>query len=55
MSNNSIKMLFSAAVIVILFVIAIKILNFAITVLLPIAIIIIAAYILYIMVLKGRR
>ncbi len=54
MNNNTIRTIFTAAIIVFIFAIAIKILSSAIRFLLPIAIIIIAGYIIYSLI-TGRR
>lgn len=45
--NNIIKTVLTVAAVIILFIVALKILKFALAVLLPLAVIIIAAYIVY--------
>lgn len=54
MNNNIVKTIITVAVLVVLFAAAISLLKFAIRVLLPIAIIVIAAYIIY-MIVSGKR
>lgn len=54
MKNNVLKTIITAGILLVLFIIAVKILKFAIGVLLPLAIIIVAAYIIYSLVSKKR-
>ena len=53
-NNNIIRTIITVGILILLFIIAVSILQFAIRTLLPIAIIIIAAYIVY-MVVTGKR
>ena len=53
-NNNIIRTIITVGILILLFIIAVSILRFAIKTLLPIAIIIIAAYIVY-MVVTGKK
>jgi len=53
-NNNIIRTIITVGILILLFIIAVSILRFAIRTLLPIAIIIIAAYIVY-MVVTGKK
>jgi protein-S-isoprenylcysteine O-methyltransferase Ste14 len=53
-NNNIIKSVIMVGILILLFIVAVSLLKFAIRTLLPIAIIIIAAYIVY-MVITGKK
>ncbi|MEG6611816.1 hypothetical protein V6C42_02995 [Pseudoclostridium thermosuccinogenes] len=53
-NNNIIKSVITVGILILLFIVAVSLLKFAIRTLLPIAIIIIAAYIVY-MVITGKK
>ncbi len=52
MRNDTVKTIISVVIFLVLLVIVIKLLNFAVKILFPIAVIIIAAYIIYMLVRK---
>ena len=54
MNRNTLKIIISAAVLIFLFLVALSIIKIAVRVLLPIAILVIAGYIIYMLVTKKR-
>jgi hypothetical protein len=54
MNNGLLKNVITVGILIVLFIVAIKVLSFAFSVLLPLAIIVVAAYIVYSFVTRRR-